>query len=88
MTTTIVSGQKAQLERDQKQLEEVFFHGQPESVRRSVNFVSERISSAVVKTLKRAHIESSIQDALNCFLKYLDNKHKEKVEAYEIYVVS
>ncbi|XP_012525392.1 codanin-1-like isoform X2 [Monomorium pharaonis] len=60
------------------QLEEAFFHGQPASTRKTVDFVSERVASTCVKHICNTLLASSREANLNCFRKILKHKHIEK----------
>ncbi|KYN15903.1 Codanin-1, partial [Trachymyrmex cornetzi] len=60
------------------QLEEAFFHGQPASTRKTVDFVSERVASTCVKHICNTLLTSSRETNLNSFRKILKHKHIEK----------
>jgi len=62
----------------QLQLEEAFFHGQPASTRKTVDFVSERVASTCVKHICNTLLASSREANLNSFRKILKHKHVEK----------
>jgi len=62
----------------QLQLEEAFFHGQPASTRKTVDFVSERVASTCVKHICNTLLTSSREANLNSFRKILKHKHIEK----------
>lgn len=56
------------------QLEEAFFHGQPASTRKTVDFVSERVASACVKHICNTMLASSREVNLDSFRKILKQK--------------
>ncbi|XP_029678867.1 codanin-1 [Formica exsecta] len=60
------------------QLEEAFFHGQPASTRKTVDFVSERVASTCVKYICNTMLASSRETNLICFRRLLAHKHVEK----------
>ncbi|XP_025073488.1 codanin-1 isoform X2 [Pogonomyrmex barbatus] len=60
------------------QLEEAFFHGQPASTRKTVDFVSERVASTCVKHICNTLLASSREANLNSFRKILKRKHIKK----------
>ncbi|XP_012235265.2 codanin-1 [Linepithema humile] len=60
------------------QLEEAFFHGQPASTRKTVDFVSERVASTCVKHICNTLLTSSREANLNSFRKILKRKQIEK----------
>nr|XP_012154190.1 PREDICTED: codanin-1 isoform X2 [Megachile rotundata] len=60
------------------QLEEAFFHGQPASTRKTVDFVSERVASACVKHICNTLLMSSRETNLNNFRKILKKKQSER----------
>jgi len=62
----------------QLQLEEAFFHGQPASTRKTVDFVSERVASTCVKHICNTLLTSSREVNLNSFRKILKHKRIEK----------
>lgn len=59
------------------QLEEAFFHGQPASTRKTVDFVSERVASTCVKRICNTLLATSREANLNSFRKILKRKHVE-----------
>ncbi|EZA59508.1 Codanin-1 [Ooceraea biroi] len=60
------------------QLEEAFFHGQPASTRKTVDFVSERVASTCVKHICNTLLASSREANLNSFRKILKHKYDKK----------
>ncbi|XP_076753987.1 codanin-1 like protein dlt isoform X1 [Xylocopa sonorina] len=62
------------------QLEEAFFHGQPASTRKTVDFVSERIASTCVKHICNTLLMSSRETNLNNFRKLLKKKQEQLFE--------
>ncbi|CAL7952462.1 unnamed protein product [Xylocopa violacea] len=62
------------------QLEEAFFHGQPASTRKTVDFVSERIASTCVKHICNTLLMSSRETNLNNFRKILKKKQEQLFE--------
>lgn len=60
------------------QLEEAFFHGQPASTRKTVDFISERVASTCVKYICNTMLASSRETNLISFRKLLIHKHVEK----------
>ncbi|XP_024875772.1 codanin-1 [Temnothorax curvispinosus] len=60
------------------QLEEAFFHGQPASTRKTVDFVSERVASTCVKHICNTLLTSSREANLNSFRKILKHKNIER----------
>ncbi|XP_076640494.1 codanin-1 like protein dlt isoform X2 [Colletes latitarsis] len=60
------------------QLEEAFFHGQPASTRKTVDFVSERVASTCVKHICNTLLMSSRETNLNNFRKVLKKKQSER----------
>ncbi|XP_011869063.1 PREDICTED: codanin-1 [Vollenhovia emeryi] len=60
------------------QLEEAFFHGQPASTRKIVDFVSERVASTCVKHICNTLLTSSREANLNSFRKILKHKNVKK----------
>ncbi|KZC08720.1 PREDICTED: codanin-1 [Dufourea novaeangliae] len=60
------------------QLEEAFFHGQPASTRKTVDFVSERVASTCVKHICNTLLMSSRESNLNTFRKLLKKKQRER----------
>lgn len=62
----------------QLQLEEAFFHGQPASTRKTVDFVSERVASACVKHICNTLLTTSRETNLNAFRNILRKKQSEK----------
>ncbi|KAL6431550.1 hypothetical protein ACFW04_007253 [Cataglyphis niger] len=60
------------------QLEEAFFHGQPASTRKTVDFVSERVASTCVKYICNTMLASTRETNLICFRRLLAHKHVEK----------
>lgn len=60
------------------QLEEAFFHGQPASTRKTVDFISERVASTCVKHICNTLLASSREANLNSFRKILKHKNIEK----------
>lgn len=60
------------------QLEEAFFHGQPASTRKTVDFVSERVASACVKHICNTLLMSFRETNLNNFRKVLKTKQSER----------
>ncbi|XP_076162125.1 codanin-1 like protein dlt isoform X2 [Ptiloglossa arizonensis] len=59
------------------QLEKAFFHGQPASTRKTVDFVSERVASTCVKHICSTLLMSSRETNLNTFRKILKKKQSE-----------
>jgi len=62
----------------QLQLEEAFFHGQPASTRKTVDFVSERVASTCVKHICNTLLVSSRETNLNSFRKIMKRKCSKK----------
>ncbi|XP_020292800.1 codanin-1 [Pseudomyrmex gracilis] len=60
------------------QLEEAFFHGQPASTRKTVDFVSERVASTCMKHICNTSLTSSRETNLDCFRKLLKRKQHNK----------
>ncbi|XP_053970890.1 codanin-1 [Hylaeus volcanicus] len=60
------------------QLEEAFFHGQPASTRKTIDFVSERVASTCVKHICNTLLMSSRESNLNTFRKLLKKKQSER----------
>lgn len=60
------------------QLEEAFFHGQPASTRKTVDFVSERVASTCVKHICNTLLMSSRETNLNNFRMLLKKKQNER----------
>lgn len=60
------------------QLEEAFFHGQPASTRKTVDFVSERVASTCVKHICNTLLMTSREANLNNFREILKTKQNEK----------
>ncbi|XP_029042321.1 codanin-1 isoform X1 [Osmia bicornis bicornis] len=60
------------------QLEEAFFHGQPASTRKTVDFVSERVASTCVKHICNTLLMSSRETNLNNFRILLKKKQNER----------
>ena len=51
------------------QLEDAFFHGQPSSIKKTVDFVSERVASSCVKYIYNTIIPSVKQRNMEIFVK-------------------
>lgn len=66
------------------QLEEAFFHGQPASTRKTVDFVSERVASTCVKYICNTMLASSRETNLIVFRRLLIHKRGEKDEQSEL----
>lgn len=60
------------------QLEEAFFHGQPTSTRKTVDFVFERVASTCVKHICNTLLASARETNLNVFREIMKKKYKEK----------
>ncbi|XP_050501574.1 codanin-1 isoform X2 [Diabrotica virgifera virgifera] len=63
--------------REKQQIEEAFFNGQPESLRKTVEFVSERLASACVKHICNAIVPPFKKDASLYIKEFLDTQKKE-----------
>lgn len=72
------SARSAGIKHLELQLEEAFFHGQPASTRKTVDFVSERVASTCVKHICNTLLMSSREANLNEFRKILRKKQNEK----------
>lgn len=62
----------------QLQLEEAFFHGQPASTRKTVDFVSDRVASTCVKHICNTMLSSSREANLISFRKILKGINIER----------
>lgn len=62
------------------QLEEAFFHGQPASTRKTVDFVSERVASTCVKHICNTLLMTSRETNLNNFRMILKRKQEQSLE--------
>ncbi|XP_014486058.1 PREDICTED: codanin-1 isoform X2 [Dinoponera quadriceps] len=60
------------------QLEEAFFHGQPASTRKTVDFVSDRVASTCVKHICNTMLSSAREANLSAFRKILKQVHVER----------
>lgn len=56
------------------QLEEAFFHGQPSSIRKTVDFVAERVASSCVKYICNTIIPAAKERNMKAFLKSENGK--------------
>ncbi|KOC68849.1 Codanin-1 [Habropoda laboriosa] len=78
------SAKSAGIKHLELQLEEAFFHGQPASTRKTVDFVSERVASTCVKHICNTLLTSSRETNLNMFRKILkkrpSGRQSEKLE--------
>ncbi|XP_076239408.1 codanin-1 like protein dlt isoform X2 [Calliopsis andreniformis] len=72
------SARSAGIKHLELQLEEAFFHGQPASTRKTVDFVSERVASTCVKHICNTLLMSSRETNLNAFRTILKRKQSEK----------
>ncbi|XP_043668252.1 codanin-1 [Vespula pensylvanica] len=60
------------------QLEEAFFHGQPASTRKTVDFVSERVASTCVKHICNTLLATARETNLDAFRELMKKKYKER----------
>ncbi|XP_032667198.1 codanin-1 isoform X1 [Odontomachus brunneus] len=60
------------------QLEEAFFHGQPASTRKTVDFVSDRVASTCVKHICNTMLSSSREANLTSFRQILKKMHVKR----------
>ncbi|CAK9815252.1 CDAN1 [Anthophora quadrimaculata] len=72
------SAKSAAIKHLELQLEEAFFHGQPASTRKTVDFVSERVASTCVKHICNTLLMSSRETNLNNFRKILKKRPSER----------
>lgn len=66
------------------QLEEAFFHGQPASTRKTVDFVSERVASTCVKHICNTLLTSARETNLNAFRELMKKKYKERYKETQV----
>ncbi|OAD58757.1 Codanin-1 [Eufriesea mexicana] len=72
------SAKSAGIKHLELQLEEAFFHGQPASTRKTVDFVSERVASTCVKHICNTLLMTSRETNLNNFREILKMKQNER----------
>lgn len=78
VSSQLKSARRAGIKHLELQLEEAFFHGQPASTRKTVDFVSERVASTCVKHICNTLLTSSRETNLNTFRKILKKKMSER----------
>lgn len=68
----------------QCQLEEAFFNGQPVSVRKTVEFTSERVASACIKHICNVQVPEFKQKAIKELTSILSNLKKENPDDFKV----
>ncbi|XP_017885679.1 codanin-1-like [Ceratina calcarata] len=80
VTSQLKSTKSAGIKHLELQLEEAFFHGQPASTQKTVDFVSERVASTCVKHICNTLLMTSRETNLNNFRKILKRKQEQSLE--------
>ncbi|CAG9858165.1 unnamed protein product [Phyllotreta striolata] len=72
--TAVESSEMISKKRCEQQLEEAFFNNQPESVKKTVEFVSERVSSTCIKHICNTIVPSCKKTAFNEFRDFVNSQ--------------
>ncbi|CAG9831361.1 unnamed protein product [Diabrotica balteata] len=75
--TAVESSEQISKKKLEQQIEEAFFNGQPESLRKTIEFVSERLASACVKHMCNTIVPPFKKDASLYIKEYLDTQKRE-----------